>query len=294
MEAWSKYAEEIGIRFILGRSGTFRRFVYGNGREEPIGIETADGQVFNGDKIIVAGGAWSQSFVPELMPLMEAHGQAVIHIPIPNDSIDRFLPNNFPPFAWDIAETGVYGFPAMKRASDGHWVLKLAKHASGFTRLQNVAVESGEFDSVKCSVPITTEDDPNLTIPKEIYGFVVDNVILPFLPELETSALSNLLSFRMCWYNDVFDGNFLLSPLPHEKYGGRVFVCTGGSGHAFKFAPVLGEMMAQVVEGREEPWVKQMFGWRSPTCHQRTAERCVDVAVPIDLSQCEMLEKRTI
>jgi glycine/D-amino acid oxidase-like deaminating enzyme len=38
-------------------------------------------------------------------------------------------------------------------------------------------------------------------------------------------------------------------------------VAAGGSGHAFKFAPVLGSIIADAVEGRQNP-ILQKFRWR--------------------------------
>ena len=38
-------------------------------------------------------------------------------------------------------------------------------------------------------------------------------------------------------------------------------VATGGSGHAFKFAPVLGGLVADALEGIESPY-SQRFAWR--------------------------------
>ncbi len=40
-------------------------------------------------------------------------------------------------------------------------------------------------------------------------------------------------------------------------------VAAGGSGHGFKFAPVLGGIIADILEGRHKhPWAAR-FAWRS-------------------------------
>ena len=39
-------------------------------------------------------------------------------------------------------------------------------------------------------------------------------------------------------------------------------MAAGGSGHGFKFAPILGEIIADVVEGKENPW-SHRFRWRT-------------------------------
>jgi len=39
-------------------------------------------------------------------------------------------------------------------------------------------------------------------------------------------------------------------------------VATGGCGHAMKMAPVLGGLIADAVEGFENPWLER-FAWRT-------------------------------
>jgi sarcosine oxidase len=53
-----------------------------------------------------------------------------------------------------------------------------------------------------------------------------------------------LVSARVCMYANTPDGNFAVGALPGAA---RVFVAGGGSGHAFKFAPVIGEAIADLV-----------------------------------------------
>src|SRR5438046_9212047 len=52
---------------------------------------------------------------------------------------------------------------------------------------------------------------------------------------------------RICLYCDTRDGHFWIAPDP-ERPG--LVVATGDSGHGFKFAPVLGEIVADAIEGK--------------------------------------------
>ena len=61
-----------------------------------------------------------------------------------------------------------------------------------------------------------------------------------------------------CLYNDTLDEHFWIDHHP-EKEG--LSVATGGSGHGFKFGPVLGDLIADVVEGRPNEWA-DLFRWR--------------------------------
>lgn len=63
---------------------------------------------------------------------------------------------------------------------------------------------------------------------------------------------------RLCHYADTPTGDFLVDYVPRYA-DGSVLVATGGSGHAFKFLPVLGEAVLRCVLGRrgeaERKWV---------------------------------------
>jgi len=63
---------------------------------------------------------------------------------------------------------------------------------------------------------------------------------------------------RMCMYCDSFDGDFLIDHDP-EREG--LIVATGGSGHGFKFAPVIGPIIADVLERRPNKYAHR-FRWR--------------------------------
>ncbi|MHC4846807.1 MAG: NAD(P)/FAD-dependent oxidoreductase, partial [Planctomycetota bacterium] len=58
---------------------------------------------------------------------------------------------------------------------------------------------------------------------------------------------AELIGTRLCLYCDTADDRFWIDHDP-EREG--LVVAAGGSGHAFKFAPVLGELIADVVERR--------------------------------------------
>ena len=133
----------------------------------------------------------------------------------------------FPVWAADIARTGWYGFPAL---DDG--TLKIGHHAMG-RRVH--------------------PDEPRLVLPTEIArvrAFLAEN-----LPDL---AEAPLRSSRLCLYCDTFDGDFWID---HDPSRPGLFVAAGDSGHGFKFAPILGALIADVVEGRPNRWATR-FRWR--------------------------------
>ena len=63
---------------------------------------------------------------------------------------------------------------------------------------------------------------------------------------------------RVCMYCDTHDGNFWIAADP-EREG--LVIAAGDCGHGFKFAPVLGEIIADAVEEKSNPLL-QKFRWR--------------------------------
>ena len=64
------------------------------------------------------------------------------------------------------------------------------------------------------------------------------------LPELLELGVS---STKLCWYTDSIDNSFLVDYVPGRK---GIAVCSGGSGHGFKFLPILGREVVKILEGQ--------------------------------------------
>src|SRR5437899_6632788 len=71
-------------------------------------------------------------------------------------------------------------------------------------------------------------------------------------------AKAPIVYTRICLYCDTHDGHFWIAPDP-ERPG--LIVAAGDCGHGFKFAPVLGEIIADAVEEKPNSLSKK-FRWR--------------------------------
>ncbi len=189
------------------------------------GVLTTRGERISADSVVVAAGAWTPTLLPWLSDRLWPVGQPVLHFQAADP--DVFRGPGFPAWAADIANTGWYGFPAL---DDGR--VKVANHGRG------LRVEPDERGEVTDAQVAAARD------------FLRDAI-----PEL---AECPLVYQRVCMYCDSFDGDFLIGSDP-ERAG--LVVATGGSGHAFKFAPLLGGMVADVVQGQSNPWSAR-FAWR--------------------------------
>ncbi|MCB9135254.1 MAG: FAD-dependent oxidoreductase [Anaerolineales bacterium] len=219
--------EEAQTRGVHLRAGqTFARLLTTSSRVT--GIETTTGDRFPADYVIAATGAWTPTLFPHLADLMWAVGQPVFHFQVPDPA--RFCPPNFAVWGADIANTGWYGFPAQ---TDG--TLKIANHGPGRRLHPNAPREVTPEDEAKFRTFLAT------TFPE-----IVD---------------APILRTRLCLYCDTWDGNFYID---HDPAYEGLIICAGGSGHGFKFAPLLGEITADVLEHKPNPWAHK-FAWRSRT-----------------------------
>jgi glycine/D-amino acid oxidase-like deaminating enzyme len=189
------------------------------------GISLADGSEREADAVVVAAGAWTGRVVPELSDLMRPNAMPVVLF-APDDP-HPFEAARFPPWGADIAGTGWYGFPVGR---DG--IVKIGHHGIG---------RRGEPDEPG-SIPDGWEE--------RVRAFLRESI-----PQLATAALAGE---RICFYCDTPDGAFWISR--HHSIEGLA-IASGGSGHGFKFAPVLGPLVADAVEGRAEPSLAP-FAWR--------------------------------
>lgn len=189
------------------------------------GVETADGTRHDADVVVVAAGAWTGTLVPALAPCIAATGHPVFHLR-PRDAA-MFAADRFPTFTADVSRTGYYGFPVNR---DG--VVKIANHGVGAT-----VDPDGERT-------VTATDEAQLR------EFLSDT-----FPAL---ADADIVYTRLCLYSDTQDEHFWIAADPRRA---GLVVAGGGSGHGFKFAPVLGDLVADAVEGIDNPHLKR-FAWR--------------------------------
>jgi glycine/D-amino acid oxidase-like deaminating enzyme len=215
-------AESIGVEL---RSSS--RFAHLDGPDHRIqGIVLDNGERIAADVVVMAVGAWTPYLLPFTKKFFRASGQPVFHLkPL---RPDLFAPERFPVFGADITTTGYYGFPLNR---DG--IVKIANHGPG----REMSPESPQR-------AVTSEDEENL---RKFLSWA--------FPAL---ADAPIVYTRMCMYCDTHDGNFWIAPDPERK---GLVIAAGDCGHGFKFAPVLGEIIADAVEQKSNP-ILEKFRWR--------------------------------
>ncbi|KAI1173997.1 FAD dependent oxidoreductase [Nemania sp. FL0916] len=252
--AWAQFlARKAGVEFILhptrGKVVGIDAMASGNPT-----VRTADGIIHEGHLVVVAGGGWTAGLIPEADGLIETTAGSVAAIQIPKDRTDlweRFSPENFPVVSWGMYEgKDIYSFPR-----DENGVIKIGFRKTKWTSYSDV---SGKRMSVP-KAGFVGEADLPLPALEGIKEYISLN-----LPELAELGLS---STWLCWYTDSVDNSFVVDFVPGQP---RVVVCSGGSGHGFKFLPILGREVVKILEGKGDQTVYgQMWKWRRSTSGKR-------------------------
>lgn len=217
-------AQNLGADVLTGQ--TVNEIVQESGRVTA--VRTQEGHTFAADHVVVAAGTWTHLLLPELAPAMKSTGHPVFHLKPTQPEL--FTPPNFVVFTADVARTGWYGFPV----HPGEGVVKIANHGIG--------------------VRLHPRDDERIVTAQDEQNFRA--FLAATFPAL---ADAPIVYTRRCLYCDTLDEHFWIDRHPAIK---GLTVAAGGSGHGFKFAPILGDLIADAAEGKTNAWLPK-FRWRA-------------------------------
>ncbi|HEY0143018.1 MAG TPA: FAD-dependent oxidoreductase [Thermoanaerobaculia bacterium] len=184
-------------------------------------LRLGDGSRLEADAYVFACGPWLGKLFPETA--IQPTRQEVHYFGIPRGS-RRFGPEAMP--VWiDFGERIVYGLPDL----DGR----------GFKVADDTRGE-----------PVDPTNLNRTPSPESIAR--ARKLLAERFPEL---ADAPLLESRVCQYENSPDGHLVLDRHPQAK---KVWIAGGGSGHGFKLAPAVGEMLADAII--TEAKLPEMFG----------------------------------
>jgi len=146
----------------------------------------------------------------------------------------------------------------------------VAIHSAGYSH------KVGE-KSISTPRTITSDPETGLRIPKAKVKELRDSLraVYPALAE------KPFVSTRLCWYNDSVDDDWVIGYHPESQ--NTLMIATGGSGHAYKFLPVIGRLVADAIEGKLSPDLAAKF---SPTRVPTRPDECrQDGVQELDLTQ---------
>jgi sarcosine oxidase len=174
-------------------------------------------------KAIISAGAWMGEIVPEISRLLTVERQVLLWFAASEPAL--FAPDRFPIHLWEYEPDKMfYGFP------DFGTGVKVAFH------------HQGEFATAHAvNRDVTSADIKNMR-----------GLLKQFLP----AANGEFLRGTVCLYTNTPDGHFIIDRHPNSD---RVIVASPCSGHGFKFASAVGEVLADLVLDGKSPFDLSLF-----------------------------------
>lgn len=176
-----------------------------------ITIETRKG-TYTCRKAVVCAGPWANRILADLKLPLEVERQTLgFYTPLDRAAFEL---GTFPLFLMETPQGSYYGFPFF-----GVDCMKIAQHHGGIV----VKPESVDRN-------FTPADDKNLR-----------DILKNYIPK----AAGPMRFGKVCLYTNTPDSDFILDAHPTSN---DIYIAAGFSGHGFKFASVVGEVMADFVQ----------------------------------------------
>ena len=178
-------------------------------------VMTSRGPVLAG-RLVITAGAWAGDLLADLQIPLKVLRKVLVWVD--PQQRELFIPERFPIFAY--SDRFLYGFPNL-----GGKGVKLSIHHDQTAR-------SADAD-IRQAAPAESEIKPVLAM---------SSALMPGLGG--PKAVDRVLSARTCLYTMTPDEHFIID---HHPGFSNVVFAAGFSGHGFKFAPVIGEALAEMV-----------------------------------------------
>lgn len=185
-------------------------------------LQVGDGEFIEAAQVVFTAGAWLQELIPSLKPALTITRQVLYWFEPLQPAL--FTPEAFPIFILqDAPDHFVYGFP-----DDGNG-FKIALHVPG--------------------LPLGAATDLSQQVtPQEIAE--MQAVVARYFP----AASGSLRNTAVCMYTNTADHHFAMG-----EYQPGLWAISPCSGHGFKFAAVIGEIVAQWVQGQTPAYDLSLF-----------------------------------
>lgn len=180
-------------------------------------VHTSRGD-FTAGRLIITAGAWAGPLLEALSVPLQVRRKPLMWFPS-HDRTTR-ADEGFPCYLFELPQGVFYGFPQVDAQG-----LKMAEHSGGETVDDPLAVDRTLRDSDRA--PVEAFASECLPTVSRVCG-----------------------KHAVCLYTMSPDEHFIVDRLPEDP---RIAFAAGLSGHGFKFTPVLGQALAELVlEGRTE------------------------------------------
>ncbi|KAK8870079.1 hypothetical protein IAR55_000649 [Kwoniella newhampshirensis] len=231
VEKLYEQSHKLGGRLVPGAE--MSELLFTEDGKDVRGVRCLDGSEYLADKVVVALGSWTPSHpaLKGLIPqgLVTATGQTVAAVQLCEQDRERYKKI---PVTMHLDGSAYYSFPPNETG-----LVKFALHGAGYLTENGVPRTAADPKAIAYA-----EANGLGWIPKESLEMLRQRLSLDY-PELARMPIAYT---RMCWYSDVVDGDWVIDISP--DYPSLTFA-TGGAGHAFKFLPIIGDLIRARMEG---------------------------------------------
>ncbi len=177
-----------------------------------VAVTTSRGR-YEAGQLVIAAGSWTGALVPALAPILSPERQVLAWF----DVADRALhsPERFPVFNLDLGGEHWYGFPEFGTPGFKIGCYHHLREVVDPDRLDRSAVTAHDMS-------------------------LLHSVVGRCFPAVGSEALLT----KTCLFTNTPDEHFILDRLPGAP---QVVIAHACSGHGFKFCPVVGEIVADLV-----------------------------------------------
>ena len=221
LSAYHRLAGEAGARLHFGE-----RVIAIEPQADRVEVITDEGRYECG-QVVVAAGAWVAKLVPDLLGVARTTRQVSGWF-WPRDA-QAFALGHLPVFAVDDGVMGAfYGVPAFETGG-----VKIARHG----HLNEIVDADG------LRLPVNDRD-----------VVILRSFLARRVPQLDGEPLRT----EGCIYTNLPDNHFLIDWLPNDS---RILVASVCSGHGFKFASVIGEIIGEMMVSGQTQQNVSRFGF---------------------------------
>ncbi|KAK4935218.1 hypothetical protein LTR10_023680 [Elasticomyces elasticus] len=199
------------------------------------GVVLENGTNITADMVIVAAGAWSNKLVylgNRVVPV----GHEVAWVKVTEEEARRWKDMSIS----TNLSTGLNMFPPYRGE------IKILRRSPGYKNTVVVAHPEDPTKQISISWPRTIVSNPTDIIPADAEAAMRAD-LREIMPDLADRPFDRS---RICWISTTPTGDFLITP--HPSIAG-IHLATGGSAHAWKFMPIIGDLVVDSMEGSLSP-----------------------------------------
>lgn len=238
-----------GVKYAVG---SVESFLLESGKLA--GVRTATGKELRAERVVLATGAWTSSLLSPVEDKLAIAG---------HDRVERQMTAAAVGVVhYKMSETEMIALsdmPVVVYGEHGEVIPppqanRLLKYTNAKTFTNTVTTPSGH----KISVP---PEQDQLIVPEALKvetEAVMSSQVMPRFAQNKTADY-----WRLCWDARTPTQDWLLTKHPHDQLS-NLYIAGGGSFHGYKFLPIIGKYMANVLSGAGNGGEKdEAWGWKA-------------------------------